>query len=282
MKDITRREWFGFLGKSVASAAALSATSVAATPPGEERRLDFASPPALLPDSQPLTREGDLATQMVEGIHRFLTEQTSRSVNSRRAFWHPDYSSLKAYEVSVDPNRRRLCKAIGMIDERIPFQEPTVSSFVGSQPVIATGEGYKIYGVQWPVLDGFDAEGLLLEPNGLPVARVIALPDADWSREMVTGLAAGLPADAQYARRLAENGCTVLVPTLIDRKNTWSGNQELGIATNLTHREHIYRMAYEIGRHPIGYEVQEILAAVDWFAKLSTSKPIGLIGYGEG
>jgi dienelactone hydrolase len=132
------------------------------------------------------------------------------------------------------------------------------------------------------VLDGVDADGLLLEPTGAPAARVVALPDADWSPEMVAGLAPGVPANAQYARRLAENGCLVLVPTLIDRKDTWSGNPEVGIATNLTHREYIYRMAYEIGRHPIGFEVQKILATVDWFSKLSSSLPIGVIGYGEG
>ena len=37
--------------------------------------------------------------------------------------------------------------------------------------------------------------------------------------------------------------------------------------TNQPHREFLYRMAYEMGRHPIGYEVQKVLAAVDWFAK---------------
>jgi dienelactone hydrolase len=284
MKDITRRELFGFVGKSAVatSVAALSAVNGATKPQRVAGPLNSAPPPDLLPKTQPLTKDGDLAAQMVEGIHRSLIKQTEKSVDSRQALWHPDYSSPKAYDISVDPNRRRLCKAIGVIDQRVPFEKPAVSSFVDSPPVVATGKGYKIYGVQWPVLDGVDSEGLLLEPVGIPVARVIALPDADWSPEMVAGLAAGLPPDAQYARRLAENGCTVLVPTLIDRKDAWSGNQELGIATNLTHREYIYRMAYEIGRHPIGYEVQKILAAVDWFSKLSPSLPIGVIGYGEG
>src|SRR4029077_670020 len=30
------------------------------------------------------------------------------------------------------------------------------------------------------------------------------------------------------------------------------------------HREWIYRQAYQMGRHVIGYEVQKVLAAVDW------------------
>ena len=34
--------------------------------------------------------------------------------------------------------------------------------------------------------------------------------------------------------------------------------------TNQPHREWIYRQAYHMGRHVIGYEVQKVLAAVDW------------------
>jgi hypothetical protein len=67
------------------------------------------------------------------------------------------------------------------------------------------------------------AEGLLLEPERPPVARVVAIPDADWSPEMLAGLAPGADAKAQFARRLAENGCQVLVPVILDRNDTWSG-----------------------------------------------------------
>src|SRR5581483_10326699 len=59
-------------------------------------------------------------------------------------------------------------------------------------------------------------------------------------------------------------------------------NERLGIRTNLTHREFIYRMAYQVGRHVIGYEVQKVLAAVDWLAKREPKTDIGVIGYGEG
>jgi len=54
--------------------------------------------------------------------------------------------------------------------------------------------------------------------------------------------------------------------------------------TNQPHREWVYRMAFEVGRHIIGFEVQKILAAVDWFANQNKSQPlpIGVFGYGEG
>ena len=71
-------------------------------------------------------------------------------------------------------------------------------------------------------------------------------------------------AEAQFARRLAENGVQVIVPLIINREDTYSGIPGIGM-TNMPHREWIYRMAFEAGRHIIGLEVQKILAAVDWF-----------------
>ena len=131
--------------------------------------------------------------------------------------------------------------------------------------------------------DGLEGEGLLLQPEGKPVARVVAIPDADWTPEMLAGLAAGIPPEAQFARRLVENGCQVMIPVLINREDTFSGIPGISM-TNEPHREWIYRMAYEVGRHIIGFEVQKVLAAVDWFASENGASPlpIGVMGYGEG
>ena len=144
--------------------------------------------------------------------------------------------------------------------------------------------------MRWPVFgsvvadfDGLDAEGLLLQPEGEPVGRVVAIPDADWIPEMLVGLSPGVPPEAQFARRLAENGCQVMIPVLINRADTYSGIPGISM-TNEPHREWIYRMAYEVGRHIIGFDVQKVLAAIDWFASENDTQPvrIGVMGYGEG
>jgi dienelactone hydrolase len=41
-------------------------------------------------------------------------------------------------------------------------------------------------------------------------------------------------------------------------------------------------MSYQMGRHIIGYEVQKVLAAVDWFSLNSKAARVGVMGYGEG
>jgi dienelactone hydrolase len=236
-----------------------------------------------LPETKPLSCGGDLAAQMVAGIDKYLMRELAASVEKRKQYWKPDFSSVEAYRKSVQPNRERLKKILGVVDERV---SPVVMEYVGegTSPLVAETDSYKIYTVRWPVLPGVDGEGLLLEPNGKVVAQVVALPDADWTPEMAVGLSpgSGVGERRQFPRLLANYGCRVLVPVLIDRQDTWSGNPTLGRLTNQTHREFIYRMAYEMGRHIIGYEVQKVLAAVDWFCREKGHPPVGVFGYGEG
>jgi len=278
---MTRREMFEAMGKSTLTGA------LAAMPPANAAvaQKEEAPPPPSpnqLPGTAPLTREGDIAAQMVDGMHQYLLQQTAASVERRSAFWNRDYSSHTAYESSVAAQRERFRQVIGVIDPRVLLPFPVSEVWPGGSSVAASGDTYKVHNVRWPVWEGVDGEGLLLEPNSAPRAYVVALPDADWSPEMIVGLMPGVPAQAQFARRLVENGCLVLVPTLINRACTWSGNEKLGKLTNLSHREYIYRMSYEMGRHIIGFEVQKVLAAVDFFALRPPARPMAVAGYGEG
>jgi dienelactone hydrolase len=140
-----------------------------------------------------------------------------------------------------------------------------------------------VYAVSWPVLEGVSAEGLLLEPKGKPAACVVVVPDADQTPEMLAGLEAGVSPEQRLGLEFVRRGCYVLIPTLIDRSDTWSGNPDVWM-TNEPHREWIHRQAYALGRHIIGYEVQKVLAAIDWFARQrgSDQQKLGVAGYGEG
>jgi dienelactone hydrolase len=244
----------------------------------------------VLPGTQPLTLQGDLSAQMVAGIDGFLTRETEQSLTQRQKYWQRNFSSPKAYEESVQPNRERLRLIIGAVDARLPVTALEFVSSTTSPAKVGETELFAVEAVRWPVFEGVFAEGLWLQPKGEPAARVVAIPDADQTPEMLVGLAPGLAPERQFARRLAENGCEVLVPALIDRRDTWSGSSRLKRYTNQPHREWIYRQAYELGRHIIGYEVQKALAGVDWFERESarntqhaTRGPrIGVVGYGEG
>ena len=231
--------------------------------------------------------QGDLSAQMVAGIDRFLLRELEQSLINRQKFWQRDFSSREAYEKSVQPLRERLREIIGAVDQRLPVAALEFVSDTTTPATVAETDSYTVHTVRWPVFEGVFAEGLWLKPKAAPLACVVAIPDADQTPETLAGIAPGLSPERQFARRLAEHGCQVLVPVLIDRRDTRSGNPRIGRLTNQPHREWIYRQAYELGRHIIGYEVQKVLAAVDFFAdqnpKSEKRKPkIGVAGYAEG
>ena len=240
---------------------------------------------------KPLEWEGDLASRMIDGIDRFLLRKTEDSILERSVYWLHDTNSVEAYNESLQQNRDQLEKILGIRDERIQLTASEWKDNFERSNKIATGEGYTIHAVTWPVLADPDpnrkstvsvtAAGLLLVPETRPIANVIAIPDADQTPEQLAGLAEGIDRDSQYARRLAEAGCNVLVPVLINRELKARNGRAV-----MTNREFIYRSAYELGRHIIGYELQKILAGVDYFEAVSKEHQLdlktGVIGYGEG
>ena len=231
--------------------------------------------------TQPLTWDGDLSERMMDGAHQFVERQISQSITRRKQYWRRDASSNEAYEKSIHANRARFLKQIGVVDARVAsscerFGDDANPALIADQPA------YNIYQVRWPVLEGVTGEGLLLSPKRTAFASVVALADAVNSPEQLAGLALGVPAAGQWARRLAENGIAVVIPTTIDRTSRWSGHPDIQV-TDQTHREWIYRQAFHMGRHIIGYEVQKVLAAVDWLVRTrAAGTKIGVAGYCEG
>ena len=230
--------------------------------------------------TDPLTITGEPVEAMVAGIDAYLTQALRDSVQERAALWHRDLSTPQAYTASVEPNRQRLARILGAHEPR-DTGAMELCATTQRPALLAETETYLVYSVRVRVLRDVYMEGLLLEPRGAAAAAIVALPDCDWTPEMLVGLTEGIPAEVQYARCLAESGCRVVVPQLIDRRDTYSGNPDIRM-TNQPHREFIYRAAYQMGHHIIGYEVQKVSAVMDWFDREHGDKPSAVIGYGEG
>jgi dienelactone hydrolase len=220
---------------------------------------------------------------MVDGIDRFLMKQIDKAAENRKKFWKRDFSSPEAYDKSIAANRARLAQILGVRDERPARVEMQLVATTDRPALVAKAPKFEANAVRWLAFGDVHGEGLLLKPIGAePIADVIAIPDADQTPEMIAGLAPGVAPESQYARRLAESGCRVIVPTLLDRtprKRLAPGRTD---GAELSNREYIYRSAYELGRHVIGYEVEKIMAAIDWSKRENPKRPIGLFGWGEG
>jgi len=161
------------------------------------------------------------------------------------------------------PSRDRLAEILGVVDKRVQFSTL-------DETLLTRTKAYSVYRVRWPALDGVFAEGLHFKPLGKPVGRAVAIPDADQT-----------PEASDIGPRLAAQGYEVLALAILNRSDTYSGNPNVRM-TNQPHREFLYRMAFPLGRHIIGYEVEKILSAVDWFAGQPSQVPIVVWGYGEG
>ncbi|HEX8039820.1 MAG TPA: hypothetical protein VF490_11755, partial [Chryseosolibacter sp.] len=255
-------------------------------PAQQTARLPYEQLPDVMPGTKPLSPEEDRSIKILDGAHQFIESLISAAPAGRSRLWQRDLGSRTAYERSVDPNRRRFMKILGVEDKREPLESykqvlreqnpPVVLERIavnGDPEVIAETSAYRVYQVRWPVLNRVNGEGLLFEPKTKALANVVAIPDAAQTPEQLGGLQAGIAPESQFARRLAESGYRVLVPVLVSRELLFPGTPQ-----QQTHREWIYRQAFHMGRHIIGYEVQKILAAVDWFKQSSPAAKVGVAG----
>ena len=218
------------------------------------------APAQSLPGTSALEPNADFSATMVAGVDQFLLRQTTAAKAARAAQWPGD----------AKKHRARLREIIGAADARLPVAG---LELVGSleQPSLLHDGAARISRVRWPVLDGVHGEGIIIQPKEAALARVIYIPDADTDPEKLASEA-----------MLAHSGCEIVIPALISRGSEHSTNPRFGVSTNCPHREWIYRQAFELGRHIIGYEVQKVLALVDYFAARPEPLPLLVAGLGEG
>lgn len=216
-----------------------------------------------LPGTGVLKWSGDeLPDRLMDGAHKFVERHITNATKKRLKYW-PDYEDgFDPEGDSVSINRQVLRTIIGAVDQRLP---PRIEYFGNTAERVTAyeGDGFRVTTVRWPVLDGVWGEGLLVSPTEKAVAAAIVVPDADQTPEQLLGMVKGVPDESQIARRLIANKVEVLIPTLVSRKKLETDDARLK-RSDQTKREWLYRQAFHMGRHIIGYEVQKVLAAVDW------------------
>jgi hypothetical protein len=215
------------------------------------------APPGVLPGTAWLEAREGYPALIVSQWDAFLLGEIEKARAGRDVQWKRDYASPAAYPASLAPKRERFRRIVGAVDEGLPATDIELTATLNRPAVRAETDLYSVLSVRWPVMRGVHGEGLLLKPKTELRACVVAVPDADQTPEMLAGLNPGIAPESQFARRLAEQGVLVVIPTLIDRRSRWSRDERTGFQTDQTHREWIYRQAAVLGRHIIGYEVQK-------------------------
>ena len=248
--------------------------------------LLLTSNPALAephPGTKLLKLEGDITSQLVDGVDRFLLRQLAGSIDKRAAHWKRNLSSPEAYVKSVAANRARLAEITGVVDKRAMAEDIDAIQVIvkDGNPFVAVGGKFTVTNIRWRSLRNMHGEGLMLKPiiPVPPTSLVIVIPDADQTPEMLCGLSGDLPPEQQYARRLVESGCRGFVPSIISRHY-----EAVQGRAKMTSREFAYRSAYELGRHLIGYEIQKILSLLDEVERKfpESESNLAVMGWGEG
>lgn len=230
--------------------------------------------PAVLPGTQVLDLTEPLDVVMVRGISQFAEralEQRRETREQRRA--------QRGFD--AEQQRAAFRRLLGVVDqrttaERIPLWPLSDGIADATRPLITA--------IRWPVMEGVSGEGLLLIPDGEPQAFVIAVSDADTPAEDFVAPGGGVDRDSLPVR-LLNAGCIVLIPTLINRGTELSGHPDIR-TTNIPHREFLYRMGFELGRHVIGCELQRLFAAIDLAVARRDARgadwPIAVCGTSDG
>ena len=233
-----------------------------------------------LPNSKPLTMVGEIDRTLIAGVSKFLDRELAASVQARAHYWQSGVTSHAGYNESLDEHRQRLAHILGVRDARPESPRMELLATTDQPALVGKGHRFSVYAVRWRAFGNVHGDGLLLTPSSEILANVVVIPDADQTPEQLVGLTQGIALESQVARILAENQCQVLVPLLVSRERNqfeWNGRR-----VDVTNREFLYRSAFELGRHLIGYEVQKVLAGVDWFQQRNPNKPIAVVGWGEG
>src|SRR5882757_5896774 len=105
-----------------------------------------------LPNTHALIRKGDIALQLVSGVDAFLLKQIEKSIDTRAKHWKSDFSSITAYNRSIESNRQRLKFIVGARDARVAFESPELVATVAKSPLVAEGDGFDVFAIRWPAI----------------------------------------------------------------------------------------------------------------------------------
>ena len=197
-------------------------------------------------------------------IERYLDRQVEKAERTRAAAWNRDFSSIEAYERSVESWRKRLGKWLGGID----YSKAELHS---REEKMNETKDFTAYRVWFTAFEDVQVYGILLLPkqnNGKRPA-VIAIHGMQGSPESVCGLTEKEDYHRRFGARLAEHGFVVFAPLDI---NTADGRQWLD------------RKAKMVGQRLQGLEQFKIMRVVDYLQQRPEVDPkrIGIYGISWG
>jgi len=163
---------------------------------------------------------------LFDQVQDYLMKRLRSLHDSRGRFWNRDYSSLDAYERSVEPNRQHFLSILG----GWPWPREPLDL---RRAVIREFDSFRLERASYRVFTGVQTDSLLLVPKGPgPFPAVLCQVGVNGSPERICGFDEDRTGDATYHRigaRLVAHGYVVIAPRMI------TGFQQ-GLTRDLDHR----------------------------------------------
>ena len=166
-------------------------------------------------EPNPYDQRGDVISRWVSDRQRLLRNETEDYLRGvvldygprRRAFWDRDYTSVEAFEKSVEANRRRWQEAVGAFKPDGTSLNPVLTPWYKDDRMT-------VWWLTVGLLGGLRGRGILALPKGRkdPAPLVIAQHGIGSSPERVFGLDDPSDVYKSYGRRLVEEGFAVIAP----------------------------------------------------------------------
>jgi dienelactone hydrolase len=207
-------------------------------------------------------------------VHDYFQRRIEAAGELRRGEWNADFSSVEAYDKSLETHRVHLIEMLGL-------PEGTTAIGQAKRELLHQSDGCRIERVTVPMSLGRSARGLLFSPGDRAKhPAVIVCGDAGgWPERL-----AGLEADAQPPRWLTDlvaRGAIVFVPNSVERLVDHPYCERLN---NKDRRWILYRLGYPVGRTMPGLDVDDARAVVGHLGRWADvdQERIGLVGFGQG
>ena len=224
-----------------------------------------------LPAAMTFPKIGSIYVQQLQEENDYWLKMTEATPALRDEKWKPDFSSVAAYRASLGGHREDLRRMLGLVEVN-PSKSVAQVEVLASDPV-------RVEDLTVTLEKGFQARALLFVPEGKISGAIIAIPDAEESREEFAGLTEGRE-PAPWLKTLLSKGFAVCVPVMVERKSDYPFGERWGV----NRRQLLYRLGFIVGRTLVGMEVQQVLALRDYLVKRFDlgKEQVGLLGLGQG
>jgi dienelactone hydrolase len=230
--------------------------------------------PKTLPNSAPWVFPTDIVAEQYGELRAFYEGRIGEMASHRAEFWKDgDWAAI------VRENREHFKRMLGATET---LRQPKLE-----RRLISESPSHSVWIIQWPILavgnEGATSRGFVIEAGILilptasgPHPAMIVVPDADRSAADIAGLTGKLATKDQTARQMASKGYVVFAPFFVERRTfcqPWTED-----------RNWLFRLGYQVGRHLIGSEAQQVSSAVTMLSAQSQVDPkrIGVAGEGQG